>query len=154
VSGPVERVWLERSYHVATSTTTRTRSSRAPSLLPDRSRAGPRHDRGERAGRCAPVDGGTQPRGRSPCGALARLDLSEDELELFTGQLASVLDYAADVAALDLTGVRPTAHPLPVVNVLRDDVVAPSLERDIVLAMAPSVEDDRFSVPRIVGEEP
>jgi len=57
---------------------------------------------------------------------LARLDLSEDELELFTGQLASVLDYAADVAALDLTGVRPTAHPLPVVNVLRDDVVAPS----------------------------
>jgi aspartyl-tRNA(Asn)/glutamyl-tRNA(Gln) amidotransferase subunit C len=50
--------------------------------------------------------------------------------------------------------VRPTAHPLPVVNVLRDDVVAPSLERDIVLAMAPSVEDDRFSVPRIVGEEP
>ena len=85
---------------------------------------------------------------------LARLDLSEDELELFTGQLASVLDYAADVAALDLTGVRPPAHPLPVVNVLRDDVVAPSLERDIVLAMAPSVEDDRFSVPRIVGEEP
>ena len=85
---------------------------------------------------------------------LARLDLSEDELELFTGQLASVLDYAADVAALDLTGVVPTAHPLPVRNVLRPDVPRPSLDRDEVLAGAPAVEDHRFSVPRIVGEAP
>ena len=48
----------------------------------------------------------------------------------------------------------PTAHPLPLVNVLRDDVVQPSLPRAEVLAQAPSTEDDRFRVPRILGEAP
>lgn len=85
---------------------------------------------------------------------LARLSLTEDELELFTGQLAQVLDHAADVAALDLAGVPPTAHPLPVENVLRPDEVRPGLDRAEVLAAAPQVEDDRFRVPRITGPEP
>ncbi|MBA3303705.1 MAG: Asp-tRNA(Asn)/Glu-tRNA(Gln) amidotransferase subunit GatC, partial [Acidimicrobiia bacterium] len=53
---------------------------------------------------------------------LARLELTEEELELFTGQLADVLDHARDLEALDVTGVPPTAHPLPLRNVLRDDV--------------------------------
>ena len=57
---------------------------------------------------------------------LARLDLTDDELERFTGQLAAVLDHAADVAALDTAGVPPTAHPFPLVNVLRDDVPGPA----------------------------
>ena len=83
---------------------------------------------------------------------LARLDLSPDELELFTGQLAAVLDHAADVEALDLAEVVPTAHPLPLVNVLRDDVPRPSLDRQEVLAGAPAVEDDRFRVPPVLGE--
>ena len=78
---------------------------------------------------------------------LARLDLTDDEIDLFTGQLAAVLDHAADVAALDTAGVPPTAHPLPLVNVLRDDVVRPSLDRDEVLAAAPAVEAGRFQVP-------
>ena len=49
-------------------------------------------------------------------------------------------------------GVEPMAHPLPLVNVLRDDVVAPSVDREEVLSQAPSVEDNRFMVPRILGE--
>ncbi len=86
--------------------------------------------------------------------ALARLHLTDAELERFTLQLAAVLDHAADVAALDTAGVPPTAHPLPLVNVLRDDVGAPGLDRDEVLAQAPAVEDGRFRVPRILGEAP
>ncbi|MGH9081751.1 MAG: Asp-tRNA(Asn)/Glu-tRNA(Gln) amidotransferase subunit GatC [Acidimicrobiales bacterium] len=86
--------------------------------------------------------------------ALARLALTDEELDRYTGQLARVLDHAADVAALDLSGVPPTAHPLPVSNVLRPDEPRGSLDRDEVLAQAPAVEDHRFKVPRIVGEAP
>lgn len=85
---------------------------------------------------------------------LARLRLTDEELERYTGQLAAVLDHARDVEALDIDGVPPTAHPLPLVNVLREDVVEPSLDRGEVLAAAPSVEADRFRVPRILGEAP
>lgn len=85
---------------------------------------------------------------------LARLALTNDELERFTGQLGQVLAHAADVAALDLSGVAPTAHPLPVRNVLRPDEPRPGLDREEVLDAAPEVEDDRFRVPRIVGEAP
>jgi aspartyl-tRNA(Asn)/glutamyl-tRNA(Gln) amidotransferase subunit C len=85
---------------------------------------------------------------------LARLRLDDEELERFTGQLGAVLDHAADVAALDLAGVVPTAHPLPLVNVLRDDEVVPGLERAEALEGAPAVEADRFRVPPILGEAP
>ena len=85
---------------------------------------------------------------------LARLDVTEEELDRFADQLAAVLEHAADLAALDTAGVPPTAHPYPLVNILRDDVVGPSLDRDEVLAMAPAVEDGRFLVPRILGEAP
>lgn len=85
---------------------------------------------------------------------LARLSLSEQELDMFTGQLAAVIEHARDVAALDVAGVAPTAHPLPVRNVLRSDDPCPGLDREEVLAAAPAIEDDRFKVPRIVGEVP
>ena len=85
---------------------------------------------------------------------LARLELSDGELDLFTGQLAQVLDHAADVASLDLAGVEPTAHAMAVTNVLRADEVRPGVDRDEVLGQAPSVEDHRFRVPRILGEAP
>ncbi|CAB4322759.1 MAG: Asp-tRNA(Asn)/Glu-tRNA(Gln) amidotransferase subunit GatC [Actinobacteria bacterium] len=85
---------------------------------------------------------------------LARLELTDAELDTYTDQLAAIIDHAADVAALDLADVPPTAHPLPIENVLRPDVVAPSLDRDEVLSQAPSVEDRRFRVPAILGEEP
>lgn len=85
---------------------------------------------------------------------LARLELTEEELERYTEQLAAILDHADDVASLDTAGVAPTAHPLPLENVLRDDVVRPSLDRDEVLAQAPAAEGEFFRVPRILGEEP
>ena len=86
--------------------------------------------------------------------ALARLTLSDPELDLFTDQLAAVLEHARDVELLDVGDVPPMSHPFPLVNVLRDDVVGPTLDRAEVLAMAPAVEDGRFRVPPILGEEP
>jgi len=85
---------------------------------------------------------------------LARLRLTDEELDRFTGQLGAVLDHAADVEALDLGDVPPTSHPYPLRNVLRDDEVVPSLDRDEVLAQAPDVEDERFKVPPVLGEAP
>jgi aspartyl-tRNA(Asn)/glutamyl-tRNA(Gln) amidotransferase subunit C len=85
---------------------------------------------------------------------LARLSLTPEELERFTEQLGAVLEHARDVEALDTAGVPPTAHPLPLANVLRDDVVVPCLDRDEVLSQAPEVESNRFRVPRILGEAP
>jgi aspartyl-tRNA(Asn)/glutamyl-tRNA(Gln) amidotransferase subunit C len=85
---------------------------------------------------------------------LARLELSDEELDVYTGQLAKVLDHARDVEALDVADVPPTSHPYPLENVLRDDVVRPSLDREEVLAAAPSVEDDRFRVPPVLGDAP
>ncbi|MBJ30224.1 MAG: Asp-tRNA(Asn)/Glu-tRNA(Gln) amidotransferase GatCAB subunit C [Acidimicrobiaceae bacterium] len=85
---------------------------------------------------------------------LARLRLGDDELDAFTGQLADVLDHAADLDALDLDDVPPTAHPLPLRNVLRPDVVGETSDRAEVLAAAPSVEDEQFRVPPVLGEAP
>ena len=85
---------------------------------------------------------------------LARLRLTDDELERFTGQLAAVLEHAADLETLDLAGVEPMAHPVPLTNVLRSDVVGDPLDRDEVLASAPASEDGLFRVPPVLGEEP
>ena len=81
---------------------------------------------------------------------LARLRFSDDELDLLTSQLAAVLDHAADVEALDLSGVEPTAHPLPLVNVTRPDEVRPCLDREEVLAQAPAAAEGRFRVPPVL----
>lgn len=86
--------------------------------------------------------------------SLARLTLSDEELSTFTGQLQSILDHARDVAALDLGDVEPTAHPYPMHDVTRPDVVAPCLDRDEVLAEAPATEDGMFRVPPVLGEAP
>jgi aspartyl-tRNA(Asn)/glutamyl-tRNA(Gln) amidotransferase subunit C len=85
---------------------------------------------------------------------LARLALTEPEITALTGELAKILEHAAQVSALDTQGVEPTAHPLPLVNVARPDEVRPGVDRDEVLANAPSVEDGRFRVPRILGDAP
>jgi aspartyl-tRNA(Asn)/glutamyl-tRNA(Gln) amidotransferase subunit C len=85
---------------------------------------------------------------------LARLTLNEDELDLYTEQLGQILEHARDVNSLDLANVAPTAHPFDLINVVREDVVEPSLDRDEVLAMAPDARDHRFAVPRIMGEAP
>ena len=85
---------------------------------------------------------------------LARLQLTDEQIDTFTPQLAAVLEHAADVEALDLADVPPTAHPLPRVNVWRDDTPGPCLTREEALSTAPEVEQDRFMVPRIIEEEP
>jgi len=85
---------------------------------------------------------------------LARLALTDDEIEQLTGELGAILDHAAQVSALDTADVPPTAHPLPLVNVFRPDEPRPSLDRDEVLGQAPATEDGQFRVPRILGEAP
>ena len=85
---------------------------------------------------------------------LARLDLSDAEVDTFTDQLAKVLDHAADVEALDVVDVPPTAHPYPLVNVLRADEPTPTLAQEDVLAGAPLAEDGLFRVPPVLGEAP
>jgi len=85
---------------------------------------------------------------------LARLSLTDEELDMFTGQLAAVLDHAEDVESLDLEGVPPTSHPYPLKNVLRPDEVDVTVSRDEVLAAAPQAEDGQFRVPPILGEAP
>ena len=85
---------------------------------------------------------------------LARLALTDSEIDALATELGAILEYAAEVSALDTAGVPPTAHPLPLVNVFRADVARPGLPRDEVLAAAPDAEDGRFRVPRILGEEP
>ena len=85
---------------------------------------------------------------------LARLALTDEEIEQLTGELGAIVDYAAEVSALDTSDVPPTAHPLPLVNVLRPDDPRPGLDRDEVLAEAPATEDGQFRVPRILGEAP
>lgn len=83
---------------------------------------------------------------------LARLDLTDDELDGYTADLASILEHAQDIEALDIDDVPATAHPYELVNVLRPDVVVPGVDRDEVLAQAPDAEDGRFRVPAILGE--
>jgi aspartyl-tRNA(Asn)/glutamyl-tRNA(Gln) amidotransferase subunit C len=84
---------------------------------------------------------------------LSRLALTDEELDRFAGQLGAVLDAVAQVGKADVADVDPTTHAVPLTNVLREDVARPSLPRDVVLAGAPAAEDDRFRVPRILGEE-
>lgn len=85
---------------------------------------------------------------------LARLQLTDAELDQFTGQLAAVLDHARDVEGLDVADVAPTAHPFELVNVTRPDEVRPSLDRDEVLSQAPAAEAGQFRVPPVLGEAP
>ena len=88
---------------------------------------------------------------------LSRLELSETELDHFAGQLDAIVGAVARVSELPTDQVPPTSHALPMTNVFREDVVRPSyapvLDRAEVLAQAPAAEDDRFRVPRILGED-
>jgi aspartyl-tRNA(Asn)/glutamyl-tRNA(Gln) amidotransferase subunit C len=84
---------------------------------------------------------------------LARLALTDHELDSFAGQLDAILGYVSQVQAVDTSDVKPTGNPLKDVNVTRADVVAPSLTQQQALAEAPAAEDGRFAVPQILGEE-
>ncbi|GBD85449.1 aspartyl/glutamyl-tRNA(Asn/Gln) amidotransferase subunit C [bacterium BMS3Abin02] len=78
---------------------------------------------------------------------LARIDLSDEELDRYRDQLGVILDHAARVQQLPTDGVEPTSHPLSMVNAFRPDEVRPSLERSLVLDQAPATEDGYIRVP-------
>jgi aspartyl-tRNA(Asn)/glutamyl-tRNA(Gln) amidotransferase subunit C len=84
---------------------------------------------------------------------LARLAVTEDELDLFAGQLDVILGAVARVGEVAADDIPPTTHAVPLENVLRPDELVPCLPREAVLAGAPQVEDNKFRVPRILSEE-
>ncbi|MDG6105980.1 Asp-tRNA(Asn)/Glu-tRNA(Gln) amidotransferase subunit GatC [Dactylosporangium aurantiacum] len=84
---------------------------------------------------------------------LARLAVTDDELDTFAGQLDVILQAVAQVGEVAAVDVPPTSHSVPLTNVFRDDVVVPGLTRDEALSGAPDAEEHRFRVPRILDEE-
>lgn len=83
---------------------------------------------------------------------LARLELTEDEVERFREQLSAVLERAQRIQALDLDDVPPTAHPVALNNVWRNDAVVPFADTEAILANAPEIEDSRFRAPQILED--
>ena len=81
---------------------------------------------------------------------LSRLEFSESELETFTGQMDAILEYAEVLNKLSVDHVQPTAHVLPLKNVMRADEAKPSLPRELALSNAPEQEDGYFKVPKIM----
>ncbi len=84
---------------------------------------------------------------------LARLNLADDEVQQFGSQLSDILDYMQTLNELDTEGVEPTAHPLPVHNVFREDEPTPSLGTERVLENAPATDAPFFKVPKVLGQE-
>lgn len=84
---------------------------------------------------------------------LARIDLDDAELDHLAPQLSVILDSVASISGVAGDDVPPTSHALPLTNVYRDDVVTPGLSAEEALSGAPATEQQRFSVPRILGEE-
>jgi aspartyl-tRNA(Asn)/glutamyl-tRNA(Gln) amidotransferase subunit C len=82
---------------------------------------------------------------------LARLDLPEEMINLYTGQLERILDYVAQLEAVDTEGVPATTRAVEVVNITRDDVVVPTEVRESLLNEAPERTGDYFQVPKILG---
>jgi aspartyl-tRNA(Asn)/glutamyl-tRNA(Gln) amidotransferase subunit C len=84
--------------------------------------------------------------------ALARLDLPEETIATYTGQLERILEYVAHLEAVDTEGVPPTTRAVEVVNATREDRVEPTPVREDLLNLAPQREGDFFRVPRILGD--
>jgi aspartyl-tRNA(Asn)/glutamyl-tRNA(Gln) amidotransferase subunit C len=78
---------------------------------------------------------------------LARLELSEDEVERMSGELTGILGHIEKIGELDLDGVKPTSHVVEVTNALRDDEPRPSWPREQIFEQAPAIRDDGFEVP-------
>ena len=84
---------------------------------------------------------------------LSRLAVTDEELDRFAGQLDVILQAVARVGEVAAADIPPTSHSVPLTNVLREDVIAPCLDRDDALAAAPDAFAHRFRVPRILDEE-
>ncbi|OHB60058.1 MAG: asparaginyl/glutamyl-tRNA amidotransferase subunit C [Planctomycetes bacterium RBG_13_46_10] len=83
---------------------------------------------------------------------LSRLELTEEEIEEFTGQLRSILEYVEKMKELDTTGVEPLAHCLPISNVFREDCIKESIGTEKTLANAPQRDGEFFKVPKILDD--
>lgn len=83
---------------------------------------------------------------------LARLELTPEEVTAYQQQLSAVLDYAARLNTLDLTGIEPSAHAVAQTNIMRDDVIEPSLPLDEVLFNATQTADDQFLIQAVLDE--
>ena len=81
---------------------------------------------------------------------LARLELTDEEKAIFQPQLETIVKYVEKISAVDVEGVEPMMHGRPLVNASREDVVRPSLDREIALANAPAKVGDEFLLPKIV----
>jgi len=84
---------------------------------------------------------------------LARLELNETEMKLYAGQLSSILEHIAQLERLDVEGVEPMAHPIPLQNRLDDDVPGEPMPVEALLANAPEVVEPYISVPKVLGGE-
>ena len=84
---------------------------------------------------------------------LARIDLDDAELDHLAPQLSVILESVASISAVASDDIPPTSHAIPLTNVFREDVARPGLTAEQALSGAPEVEQQRFSVPRILGEE-
>ncbi len=84
---------------------------------------------------------------------LAKLQLSDTELERYTEQLSAVLDYAAQLQAISTENIAPTASVLPITSVLREDIVQPSLPRDKATANAPDAIEGQFRVDAVLDSD-
>ena len=85
--------------------------------------------------------------------ALARIALTDEEIERLAGELDVIASAVATVNEVARPDVPATSHPIPLTNVMREDAVIAGLDRDELLAAAPAAEDGKFLVPQILGEE-
>jgi aspartyl-tRNA(Asn)/glutamyl-tRNA(Gln) amidotransferase subunit C len=81
---------------------------------------------------------------------LSRLFLTEEEVTIFKSQLNTILDYVEQLNSLDTSEVEPTAHVIPLKNIMRDDIAEPSLSQQEILRNAPDATDKFFRVPKII----
>lgn len=81
---------------------------------------------------------------------LSKLDLTEEELEKYTNELSSIVDFANELSNISVEGIKPTAHILDIKNEFRKDEVQPSYDREEILKNAPSKDAGCVSVPKVV----
>jgi aspartyl-tRNA(Asn)/glutamyl-tRNA(Gln) amidotransferase subunit C len=83
---------------------------------------------------------------------LAKLELTEDEISLYAGQLSNILGYFDHLSQLDTSHIDPIASVLPLTSVMREDVTKPALSPDVAISNAPSAQDEQFRVSAVLDE--
>jgi len=82
---------------------------------------------------------------------LARLNISENQVDLFCNQLGNILEYMEKLNKIDTTNIKPTTHAIDLSNAFRDDILKPSINTELAIQNAPAKEDSFFVVPKVVG---